>query len=459
MLRSRTHRNIVMTEGSLWKNTLLFALPLFLSGLLQLFFNAADTIVVGRFAGQEALAAVGSVGSLNSLLINVFLGLSTGTNVVVARYIGAQDLKNTRAAVHTAVMVSVIGGAMLSVIGFVLARPILQWMGSPEEVIDLAVLYIRIIFIGLPVQMLYNFCAAILRSVGDTKRPLYFLTTAGVINVILNLIFVIVFHMSVAGVALATIISQAVSAVLAVRSLTLRDDQVHLDLKLLRIDGKILLEITRIGLPSGIQGSMFSIANVLIQSSVNSFGTIAMAGNAAAGNICSFVHQGVQSIAQTVTAFVGQNMGARKPRRILRVMWVCQVWNLLFTGLLGAGSYIFGETLLSLYNTNPEVIRLGMERMLMVNVPYFLLGVYDVFSGALRGIGYSILPMCIALGGICVLRVVWLSTVFPSWHTMTGLMCSYPVSWTVTAVVMGTCFFILFKKTKAQFSPEELSAA
>ena len=458
MFRSHAHRNIVMTEGSLFKNTLLFALPLFLSGLLQLFFNAADTIVVGLFSVQEALAAVGSVGSLNSLLVNVFLGLSTGTNVVVARYIGAKDLKSTRAAVHTAVTVSVIGGAFLAVLGCVLARPLLQLMGSPEDVIDLAVLYIRIIFIGMPVQMLYNFSAAVLRAVGDTKRPLYFLTTAGVINVILNLVFVICFHMSVAGVALATIISQAVSAVLVVRSLMLRDDQVHLDPHMLRIDKKILLEITRIGLPSGIQGSMFSIANVLIQSSVNSFGTIAMAGNAAAGNLCSFVHQGVQSIAQTVTAFVGQNMGARKPRRIMRAMWVCQVWNLVFTGLLGAGSYIFGETLLSLYNTNPEVIRLGMERLLVVNVPYFILGVYDVFSGTLRGIGYSLLPMVIALAGICVLRIVWLATFFKAMPTMTGLMLSYPVSWLVTAIVMGGALFILFQHVKKQFSPQELTA-
>lgn len=458
MFRSHAHRNIVMTEGSLWRNTLLFAFPLMISGLLQLLFNAADTIVVGRFSGQEALAAVGSVGSLNSLLVNLFLGLSTGTNVVVARYIGAQDLRNARQAVHTAVGVSVIGGLILGVIGVVLARPLLVLMDSPADVIDLSVLYVRIIFVGMPVQMLYNFCAAILRAVGDTKRPLYFLTVAGVLNVILNLVFVIVFKMSVAGVALATIISQAVSALLVVRSLMLREDAVHLDIKQLRINGRILLEITRIGLPSGIQGSMFSISNVLIQSSVNSFGTIAMAGNAAASNICSFVHQGVQSIAQTVTAFVGQNMGARKPRRILRVMWVCQVWNLVFTGLLGAGSYIFGETLLSLYNTDPEVIRLGLERMLVVNVPYFLLGVYDVFSGALRGIGYSILPMCIALGGICLLRVIWVSTVFTSWRTMTGLMLSYPVSWGLTAIVMGTCFFLLFKRVKQRFSPTELAA-
>ena len=458
MFKSHPHRNIVMTEGSLWRNTLLFALPLMLSGLLQLLFNAADTIVVGRFSGQEALAAVGSVGSLNSLLVNVFLGLSTGTNVVVARYIGAKDAKNTRDAVHTAVTVSVIGGAVLAVLGFVLARPILILMDSPADVIDLSVLYIRIIFIGMPVQMLYNFAAAILRSVGDTKRPLYFLTTAGVINVILNLIFVIVFHMSVAGVALATIISQAVSAYLVVRSLMLREDEVHLNVKKLCIKPRILLEITRIGLPSGIQSSMFSIANILIQSSVNSFGTVAMAGNAAASNICSFVHQGVQATAQTVTAFAGQNMGARKPRRILHVMWVCQIWNLVFTGLMGAGSYIFGETLMSLYNTNPEVIRLGMERMLVVNVPYFLMGVYDVFSGALRGIGYSLLPMIITLAGICLLRIAWLATFFKAMPTMTGLMLTYPVSWLVTSIIMGTFFFILFKRTQKQCSPLELAA-
>ena len=458
MFHSRIHRNIIMTEGPLFRSTLLFALPLMLSGLLQLLFNAADTIVVGRFSGERALAAVGSVGSLTSLIVNMFLGLSTGTNVVVAQYIGANDRKGASDAVHTAVLVSILGGSVLAVIGFVIARPILMWMDSPADVIDLSVLYVRIIFLGLPVQMLYNFSAAVLRSVGDTKRPLYFLTTAGVINVILNLIFVVALHMSVAGVAIATIISQAVSAVLVVRSLMLREDMVHLELKKLRIKPAILWEITRIGLPSGIQSSMFSISNVLIQSSVNSFGTVAMAGNAAASNICSFVHQGVQSISQTVTAFAGQNMGARKPRRILRVMWVCQMWNLVFTGLLGAGSYLMGNSLLSLYNTDPEVIRLGMERMLVVNVPYFILGVYDVFSGALRGLGYSLLPMTIALLGICALRVVWLSTFFKAYPTMTGLMLSYPASWTCTAIVMGLAFLVVFRHAKKQFTPQELAA-
>ncbi|MBR5230970.1 MAG: MATE family efflux transporter [Clostridia bacterium] len=458
MFHSHSHRNIEMTEGSLWRNTILFALPLLASGILQLLFNAADTIVVGRFSGQRALAAVGSVGSLTSLIVNLFMGLSTGTNVVVAQFIGAKDHSNTRRAVHTAVTVSVIGGAALGLIGFILARPILTWMDSPADVIDLSVLYVRIIFLGLPVQMLYNFSAAILRAVGDTKRPLYFLTAAGVINVLLNLFFVIALKMSVAGVALATVLSQAVSATLVVRSLILREDWVHLELKKLGINPRILGKIAKIGLPSGIQGSMFSISNVLIQSSVNSFGTIAMAGNAAAANICSFVHQGVQSIAQTVTAFVGQNMGARKPRRILRVMGVCQVWNLLFTGILGAGSYILGEKLLALYNTNPEVIRLGMERMLLVNVPYFILGIYDVFSGALRGIGYSLLPMFIALMGICALRIGWVTFVFHANPSFNTLFWSYPVSWSATAVVMGLAFCILFRRTKRQFSPLELAA-
>ena len=447
-----------MTQGPMFSQIFFFALPIMLSGILQLLFNAADTIVVGRFAGNQALAAVGSVGSLNNLIISLFIGLSVGANVLVARYTGSRSDDAVSQTVHTSVLLSVLGGILLAGIGFVLAHPLLEIMGSPEDVIDLAVLYVRILFIGMPVQMLYNFAAAILRSVGDTKRPLYFLTTAGVINVILNLIFVIVFHMSVAGVALATIISQAVSAYLVVRSLMLREDEVHLNVKKLCIKPRILLEITRIGLPSGIQSSMFSIANILIQSSVNSFGTVAMAGNAAASNICSFVHQGVQATAQTVTAFAGQNMGARKPRRILHVMWVCQIWNLVFNGLMGAGSYIFGETLMSLYNTNPEVIRLGMERMLVVNVPYFLMGVYDVFSGALRGIGYSLLPMIITLAGICLLRIAWLATFFKAMPTMTGLMLTYPVSWLVTSIIMGTFFFILFKRTQKQFSPLELAA-
>ena len=320
MFKTHAHRTMDMTEGPLLKKVLFFALPIMLSGILQLVFNAADTIVVGRFAGNEALAAVGSVGSLNNMIISLFIGFSVGVNVLVARYTGSRDYKNVSQTVHTAVLLSVIGGAVLTLVGVTAARPLLQLMGSPEDVIDLAVLYIRIIFIGMPVQMLYNFCAAVLRAVGDTKRPLYFLTIAGVINVLLNLIFVILFHMSVAGVALATIISQAVSALLVVRSLMAMDGPTRLVLRRLRINPAILREIVRIGLPAGIQSSVFSLSNVVIQSSVNSFGSIVIAGNSAAANVGNFVYQAMNTFQQAITCFAGQNIGARKPRRIITSM-------------------------------------------------------------------------------------------------------------------------------------------
>ena len=331
-------------------------------------------------------------------------------------------------------------------------------MGSPEDVIDLSVLYVRIIFIGMPVQMIYNFCAAILRAVGDTKRPLYFLTVAGVINVVLNLIFVICFGMTVDGVALATIISQVVSAVLVVRSLMLREDAVRLDLRRLRIVPGLLKQIIQIGLPSGIQSSLFAVSNVLIQSSVNSFGTIAMAGAAAAGNIGGFVYQGISAFVQATTSFVSQNMGARKPRRALRSMWACHLWSFVFTFSLGVLSVVFGEQLLSMYNTDPEVIRWGMERMIIVHIPYFLCGFMEIFSGALRGIGFSILPMCVSLLGACAFRILWIYTIFQKIRTMNCLLLSWPVSWVITTIVMGACFFWLFKHVCKEYTPEELSA-
>lgn len=458
MFRSHAHRNIVMTEGSLWKSTLLFALPIFLSGLLQLFFNAADTIVVGRFAGQEALAAVGSVGSLNALLVNIFLGLSIGANVIVARAIGAGDYKNVHSAVHTSITVSMICGVLLAFIGYFAARPLLLLMGTPEDVIDLATLYVRIIFLGMPVQLLYNFSASILRAVGDTKRPLYFLSAAGIVNVLLNLFFVIVFKMSVAGVALATVISHFVSTGLVIHSLLTRNDAVRLDPRQLRINRKILWQIMRIGLPSGVQSSMFSISNILIQSSINSFGTIAMAGSAAAANLCSFIYQAVAAFQNTATTFTGQNMGARKPYRVLKTQYVCQIWCLIATGVMGVGNYIFGEQLLSLYNTDPEVIAYGMQRIAVANAPYFLMGMQSVFSGGLRGMGYSFLPMCISLCGICLTRVIWLATAFRAYPTMTCLMLSHPVSWLFTLLFMGPFFFIYYNRLKKNCSAQELSA-
>ncbi|MBR5230969.1 MAG: MATE family efflux transporter [Clostridia bacterium] len=458
MFRPRCDKTIDMTSGSLWRNTLLFALPLFVSGLLQLLFNAADTIVVGRFSGQEALAAVGSVGSLNSLLINIFIGLSTGANVTVARALGAGDREKAGAAVHTAVSLSLISGVFLAFLGYFAARPLLLLMGTPDDVIELAVLYVRIIFLGMPVQMLYNFSASILRAAGDTKRPLYFLTVSGLVNIALNLLFVIVFKMSVAGVALATVLSHFVSAGLVVRSLLLRRDAVQLHPRRLRIDRPMLLQIVRIGLPSGIQGSMFSISNTLIQSAINSFGTVAMAGSAAASNLCSFLYQGVVAFQSTATTFTGQNVGAKKYRRVLKTQLVCQLWCFIVTTVMGALNLIFGEELLSLYNSDPEVIRWGMQRIVVANAPEFLMGIMSVFSGGLRGMGYSFLPMCLSLSGICLLRVVWLSTVFRAYPTMTCLMLSHPVSWVLTGIPMGIFFFICLNRLKKKLDVPDPAA-
>ena len=458
MFFSRSSRKVPMTEGPLLKNTFVFSLPLMFSGWLQLLFNAADTIVVGRFSGSQALAAVGSTGSINQLLICLFLGLGTGANVVVARAIGAKDYQRASDGAHTAVTTAVLSGLILAVIGNLLSRKLLQMMDSPADVIDLSTIYMRIIFLGMPMQLLYNFCAALLRSVGDTKRPLYFLSVAGVANVLLNLLFVIVFKMSVAGVALATIISHTISALLALRSLTHRDDMLRIELKKLRIDPSIFLEIARIGLPTGVQSGMFSITNVLIQSTRNSFGSTVMAGCAAATNVGGFISQGMNTFGMACTSFVSQNYGARKPRRIMRSMWVCQMWSILITGSLGILGYFFGEKLLSLYNTDPEVIRWGMEQFMVVNVPYFLMGFQSIFSGALRGIGYSLLPMCISLVGICLFRVVWVMTVFKRTPTLFCLNLSYPISWVLTGIVMGIAFFYFFKRVRAKLL-DETSAA
>ena len=458
MFKSHAHRNIVMTEGSLWKNTLLFAFPLMLSGLLQLLFNAADTIVVGRYVGEQALAAVGSVGPLNSLMISLFMGLSIGSNVVVARLVGARDHKGAGDAVHTSVTISLLCGVALAFAGFFLARPLLRLMGSPEDVIDLSVIYLRIIFLGMPVQMLYNFCAAILRATGDTKRPLYFLTVAGIINVVLNLIFVIAFHMSVAGVALATVLSQLVSAALVLRSLTKSSGCLHLNLRKLRIVPGHLMQIVKIGLPCGIQSSVFALSTVLIQSALNSFGTSAMAGNAAAGNIGNFVAQSVIACMQASTSFVSQNMGARKPRRALKAVWYCQMWSFVITAPLGFLAWYFGETLLGIYNTDPTVISYGMQRMLLLCLPYWLTGIMEIFSGALRGIGYSLPPMIISLLGACAFRIVWIMTIFQKYRTLKCLLLSFPVSWILTGLVMMLVFFTMYRRVCRQYTAMELHA-
>ena len=460
MLNKQANRTMDMTQGRLLTQVLVFALPIMLSGILQLLFNAADTIVVGRFAGNEALAAVGSVGSLNNMIISLFIGLSVGANVLVARYTGSRNDRAVSDTVHTSVLLSLLGGVLLMIIGVLLARPLLTLMGSPEDVIGLAVLYVRIIFLGMPVQMLYNFCAAILRAVGDTQRPLYYLSIAGVVNVLLNLVFVIALHLSVAGVALATIISQAISALLVTRALLHMEGPTRLHLRRLRIHPGKLREIIRIGLPAGIQSSVFSLSNVVIQSSVNSFGSVVIAGNAASSNVGNFVYQAMNTFQQAITCFAGHNIGARKPRRIVSAMKVCMFWAVSFGLVLGMLSCVFGTQLLSLFSADPAVIAAGMERQIIVCAPYFLCGMMDVMTGALRGIGYSLLPMIVSILGACAFRLFWVFTIFAAYPTLPCLMFSYPVSWLLTFSVLLVIFLVLWKRSFVpQFTREEMERA
>ena len=435
--------SIDMTHGPLLGKMLRFALPLMLSSILQLLFNAADVIVVGRFAGNTALAAVGSTGALINLLVNLFIGLSIGSNVVVARYVGANDWKDAHEA---SVLLSPIGGCALVVIGLVLAKPLLSLMGTPEDVLDLAAVYMRIFFCGMPLNMLYNFGSAILRSTGDTKRPLYFLMIAGAINVVLNLFFVIVLHMSVAGVALATIISQAVSALLITGCL-LRDEGIcHLDLKKLKIYPDKLKEMVRIGLPAGLQGCVFSISNVLIQSSVNSFGSIAMAGNTSAANIEGFIYVSMNAMYQTALSFAGQNMGAKEYGRLKKITFLSMATVAVIGFTVGMAAYFFGKELLGIYSSDPEVIRYGLIRVGIIFPTYFLCGMMDVMVGNLRGLGYSFLPMCISLTGACGLRVLWIFTIFRAHHSLEWLYYSYPISWALTASMHIICYIIVRRK-------------
>lgn len=437
---------IDMCHGPLLKKILIFALPLMLSGMLQLFFNAADIVVVGQFAGSTALAAVGSTGALINLIINVFIGLSVGTNVLVAKYYGGQQAKDLRETVHTSVLISLIFGVFLIAVGVILAEPLLLLMGTPEDVIDQAALYMRIYFIGMPAMMLYNFGAAILRAVGDTKRPLYFLFLAGIINVVLNLFLVIAFHLGVAGVAIATVVSQVVSAVLVTLCLMRSEGPYGLHLKSLGIHKDKLLLMIKIGLPAGMQGAIFSISNVLIQSSINSFGSIAMAGSTAASNLEGFVYNAMNSFHQTALSFTGQNLGGKKYSRINRILFLC-IGCVTVTGLvLGVGEYLFATPLLGIYTSDPKVMEWGMIRLLYVAVPYFICGIMDVMVGSLRGMGSSIVPMIVSLAGACGFRILWIFTVFQWNRSFEVLFLSYPISWLLTAAVHFICFWIIRSK-------------
>ena len=440
-----------MTEGPLTTKIIKFTIPVMLSGILQLLFNTADVIVVGRFTGKTALAAVGSTGSLINLLVSLFMGLSIGTNVLVARYQGAKDDKSVSETVHTSIALGIVGGLILLIVGVVATRPLLEMMATPEDVIDQSTLYMRILFFGMPLNLILNFGAAILRAIGDTKRPLYYLTVAGVINLFLNIFLVTVFSLGVAGVAIATVISEGVSCGLILLCLKHETGAIRLYFNRIKINPSKCVDIMKIGLPAGLQGCIFSISNVLIQSSVNSFGSTVMAGNTAASNIEGFVYVSMNSLHQTCISFTSQNFGAGKFKRIKMVLINCLV-IVAITGLvLGNSAYFFGKFLLSAYNNEAEVISYGLIRLSIISTMYFLCGLMDVMVGAMRGIGYSILPMIVSLVGACGLRIVWIYTVFVKFRTLDILFISYPVTWTITFLSHLVCYYIVTRKYKDKF--------
>ncbi len=442
-----------MIDGPLLPNIISFTIPVILTSILQLLFNAADLVVVGRFCGSLSVAAVGATGSITSLIVNLFMGLSVGAGVAVAHAIGAKEDQTVHRTVHTAVLVSLLVGVILTVIGVAFSEVMLKKMGTPDNVLPLSALYMRIYFGGMTFTMVYNFCASILRAAGDTKSPLIFLSIAGVINVLLNLFFVVVLHMNVAGVALATTISQGISAVLVVIALMRRTDSCKLYLRKMRFYKPQLLKMVRIGLPAGIQGSLFAISNVMIQSSVNSFGQVAMSGNAAAANIESFVYVAMNAFHQTAVNFVGQNVGARQYGRVRKTLLLCLCCVAAVGLSAGLLAYAFAPQLLSLYITDSaDAIAYGALRMSVVCVTYSLCGLMDTTTGALRGMGASVEPMIISILGICGLRMGWLLAVFPipQFHTPWWLYFSYPVSWLVTFAVQLVAFTVVYRKRVRQ---------
>lgn len=439
-----------MREGPILKSIIVYTVPIILTGLLQLLFNAADLIVVGWFSGSDSVAAVGATGALTNLIINLFIGLSVGAGVAVAQGMGAGNGKLTSEAVHTAVPVAVISGIFLTIIGVLFSRNFLELMGTPDgKLLELASVYMQIYFAGMTFSMLYNFGSAILRAAGDTRSPLIFLTVAGVLNVILNIVFVALFKLDVAGVALATSISQAVSAILVLLALMKRQDACRFEFKKMHIYKNALLRMVKIGVPAGLQGSLFSISNVLIQSSVNSFGAAHMSGSAAASSIEGFCYVTMNSFHQTALNFCGQNYGAGDFKRVKRITWVCLMTVAVAGFVVGNLSYIFGRELLKIYITDsPEAINYGMERLKFMVVPYFLCGIMDTTTGSMRGIGSSVIPMIITVVGVCVMRIVWIYTVFalPQYHTFSGLFISYPISWLLTFAALFISFTVVMRR-------------
>lgn len=438
-------KKIDMTHGPLLGKLIIFTIPIILSGVLQLLFNAADVIVVGRFAGEASLAAVGSTNSLINLMTNLFIGMSVGANVCAAQFYGAGQEKDVKKTVHTSVAFSIICGFILIFIGLFLAKPILEIMGSPEDVIGLATLYVRIYFLAMPAIMLYNFLAAILRAAGDTTHPLIFLTVAGVVNVILNLILVILFNLGVAGVAIATVTSNYISCGMLIVFFTRQEDALKLNFSKIKIDRKILNRIIRIGLPAGIQGTVFSLSNVVIQSAINSFGTAVIAGSSAASSIEGFVYVSMNSVSQTCVTFVGQNYGAGDEKRVLRVILECLGIVTVVGLVLGNLAYTFSAPLLGIYTDSADAIAAGTLRLFWVCCPYFLCGIMDSLTGGLRGLGKSTVPMIVSLIGACATRLIWIATYFQINRTQNVLFFSYPGSWLLTLTAHTICLTIVYR--------------
>ena len=436
---------IDMCNGTLMDKLISFSLPLMLSGILQLLFNAVDIIVVGRFTGSQALAAVGSTTALINIFTNLFIGISLGANVLAARFYASGKEKEMSETVHTSITLALISGLVMALAGVLLARFALNLMGTPNDVIDQSVLYMRIYFLGMPFFMLYNYGAAILRAVGDTKRPLFFLVISGMTNAVLNLVLVIVFHMGVAGVAIGTIVSQLISSILVLRCLYTSNTSYRLYFSKLGIKTQYLKQIFQVGIPAGIQSTVINLSNALLQSSVNSFGSVAMAGYTAANNIFGFLYMSVNAVTQSCMSFTSQNYGVKKLKRMDRVLLDCMILSVGVTLTLGCGAYFFGPELLKIYTSDADVIRCGVEVLAFTTVPYFCCGIMDLIPGALRGMGHSGVPMILSIIGTVGTRIVWIFGLFPAHRSLSFLFISYPVSWILTILMQAVCFCFVRK--------------
>ena len=435
-----------MCNGSILDKLISFSIPLMLSGILQLLFNAVDIIVVGRFTGSEALAAVGSTTALINVFVNFFIGISLGSNVLAARFFAAGKDKEMSETVHTAITLALISGVGMGIIGVLAAKGALMLMDTPDNVLNLSTLYMRIYFVGMPFFMLYNYGAAILRAVGDTKRPLLFLIISGSVNVVLNLIFVIRFHMVVAGVAIATVISQAISCVLVLRCLYRTESSYQLRFSRLGMKAKYVKQIFQVGVPAGIQSTIINFSNVLLQSSVNSFGSVAMAGYTAANNILGFLYVSINSVTQACMSFTSQNYAVRRFKRMDKILLECLGLTVAVSLVFGGGSYLFGSELMHIYTKSADVVACGVDIMLYTTVTYFLCGMMDLFPGALRGMGHSAVPMILSVIGTVGTRIVWIYLVFPYHRALDFLFISYPVSWLLTIIMQVICFYFVRKK-------------